>query len=169
MSEVHQRSPNLLWCVIPVSKLVKWSYRSSNLLIVSYESQIYLGRGTGPCSHAASWAGASNSASASPAPELWLALGGVGWCGGIRISADTRCSVFSRSNNAINGATEEMADVGEDLISPANGNGAAKATRMEELGRPYGGVRDLRAAPVVGVQRRHRGQTRPRRSTGPAS
>jgi hypothetical protein len=38
---------------------------------------------------------------------------------------------------------EEMADVGEDLMSPANGNGAAKATRMEELGRPYGGARDL--------------------------
>jgi hypothetical protein len=68
----------------------------------------------------------------------------------------------------MNGAAEEMADVGEDLMSPANGNGAMKATRMEELGRPYGGARDLRAAPVVGAQRRQRGQTRPRRSTGPA-
>jgi hypothetical protein len=41
-SKVHQRSLNLLWCVIPVPKLAKRSSRSSNLLIVSYVSQIYL-------------------------------------------------------------------------------------------------------------------------------
>jgi hypothetical protein len=38
---------------------------------------------------------------------------------------------------------EEMADVEDDLMSPANGNGAAKATHKEELGRPCGSVRDL--------------------------
>jgi hypothetical protein len=46
---------------------------------------------------------------------------------------------------------EEMADDREDLMSPANGNRAAKASRMEELGRLYGGARDLQAAPVVGT------------------
>jgi hypothetical protein len=41
-SKVHQWSQNLLWSVISVLKLAKWSSRSSNLLIESYESQIYL-------------------------------------------------------------------------------------------------------------------------------
>jgi hypothetical protein len=41
-SKMHPRSLNLLWCVIPVPKLTKCSSRSSNLLIVSCESQIYL-------------------------------------------------------------------------------------------------------------------------------
>jgi hypothetical protein len=59
--------------------------------------------------------------------------------------------VFCRSTNAINGVAEEMADDREDLMSPANGNRAAKASRMEELGRLYGGARDLQAAPVVGT------------------
>jgi hypothetical protein len=58
MSKVHQRSLNLLWCVIPVPKLAKCTDRSSNLLIVSYESQIYLNnllnllRPRNPCSNA---------------------------------------------------------------------------------------------------------------------
>jgi hypothetical protein len=39
--KVHQRSLNLLWCH-PDPKLAKCSSRSSNLPIVSYESQIYL-------------------------------------------------------------------------------------------------------------------------------
>jgi hypothetical protein len=30
--------------------------------------------------------------------------------------AFSRCPVFSRSNNAITGTTEEMAGVGEDLV-----------------------------------------------------
>jgi hypothetical protein len=42
LSKVHRRSLNLLWCVIPIPKLAKCTNRSSNLLIVSYESQIYL-------------------------------------------------------------------------------------------------------------------------------
>jgi hypothetical protein len=32
----------LLWCIIPVPKLAKCTYGSSNLLIVSFESQTYL-------------------------------------------------------------------------------------------------------------------------------
>jgi hypothetical protein len=39
---MHQRSLNLLWCVIPVPKLAKCTDKSWNLLIVSFESQIYL-------------------------------------------------------------------------------------------------------------------------------
>jgi hypothetical protein len=42
LSKVHRRSLNLLWCVIRVPKLAKCANRSSNLLIFSYESQIYL-------------------------------------------------------------------------------------------------------------------------------
>jgi hypothetical protein len=46
--------------------------------------------------------------------------------------------VFTRSNNVINGAAEEMTDVGNDLMSLASGNKAVKATHMEELGCPCG-------------------------------
>jgi hypothetical protein len=47
--------------------------------------------------------------------------------------------VFTRSNNIINGVAEEMTGVGNDLMSPARGNEAAKATHMEGLGCPCGG------------------------------
>jgi hypothetical protein len=39
----------------------------------------------------------------------------------------------------INGVAEEMTGVGNDLMSPASGNEAAKATHMEELGCLCGG------------------------------
>jgi hypothetical protein len=44
-------------------------------------------------------------------------LGGVGRRGGARISAGSRCPMFTRSNNVINGAAEEMTGVGNDLIA----------------------------------------------------
>jgi hypothetical protein len=91
------------------------------------------------------------------------------WRGGTRILVGSRRPVFTRSNNTINGAMEEMADVGDGLMSPANSNRAAKATCMEELSRPCDDVRDLRVALVVGARRRHQGRARPRQSMSPTT
>jgi hypothetical protein len=79
-----------------------------------------------------------HSVATSLAPRLGPAPGGVRRRGGARISADSRRPVFTRSNNAINGAAEEMVGVGDGLMRPTIRNGAAKATHMEELGRPCG-------------------------------
>jgi hypothetical protein len=81
-SKVHRQSLNLLWCVIPVPKLAKCTDRSSNLLIVSFESQIYLNNLLNllrPRDHAEPGTSRSRRARAGPLRPLGLAGATPSW------------------------------------------------------------------------------------------
>ncbi|KAK8461104.1 hypothetical protein SEVIR_2G447900v4 [Setaria viridis] len=82
----------------------------------------------------ASGPGTPTSVAAAGHSPFLLSRQNSGRCGGGAGTAPSPLSVsspsswapppvFSRTNSATNGAAEEMAGVGEDLMSPANGNG----------------------------------------------
>jgi hypothetical protein len=141
----------LFWCVIPVPKLAKCTYKSANLLIVSFESQIYfkqpikssyLDRGTrtspapapkpaGACrSAAASWAGRSCSAAAALA-------GGS-------------CSAVASREGVSSPAVATRASASS---SAATSRACARRGKVAQELRPYLGVRCSPGATTLSMER----------------